>query len=61
LVNGINGSTTKRRSNFETPIAKASKAHVMSSPSEIKALNMHNVTNGGQYAAPIPCLTLTGY
>ncbi|KAF2468910.1 DNA polymerase alpha 70 kDa subunit [Lindgomyces ingoldianus] len=30
--NGVNGSTTKRRSNFETPASKANKSHETSSP-----------------------------
>jgi len=33
ILNGVNGSSTKRRSDFETPAAKASKNHAMSSPS----------------------------
>ncbi|KAH7377793.1 DNA polymerase alpha 70 kDa subunit [Pyrenochaeta sp. MPI-SDFR-AT-0127] len=34
-TNGANGSTVKRKSNFQTPGAKASKAHDMSSPGGI--------------------------
>ena len=33
ILNRVNGSGTKRRSDFETPTAKASKNHAMSSPS----------------------------
>ncbi|KAF2797537.1 DNA polymeras-like protein alpha/primase associated subunit [Melanomma pulvis-pyrius CBS 109.77] len=31
-LNGVNGSTVKRKSNFQTPAGKASKNHEMSSP-----------------------------
>jgi DNA polymerase alpha subunit B len=31
-LNGVNGSTVKRKSNFESPAAKANKNHEMSSP-----------------------------
>ncbi|KAF2273134.1 DNA polymeras-like protein alpha/primase associated subunit [Westerdykella ornata] len=32
VSNGVNGSTVKRKSNFDTPVGKASKSHEMSSP-----------------------------
>lgn len=31
-LNGVNGSTVKRKGDFRTPVGKASKAHEMSSP-----------------------------
>ncbi|KAF1921414.1 DNA polymerase alpha subunit B N-terminal-domain-containing protein [Ampelomyces quisqualis] len=34
-MNGVNGSTVKRKSDFRTPASKASKAHDMSSPGGI--------------------------
>jgi DNA polymerase alpha subunit B len=34
-LNGVNGSTVKRKANFQTPGSKANKAHEMSSPGGI--------------------------
>lgn len=44
-VGGVNGSTVKRKSNFETPASKASKSHEMSSPGGI--LTLKGEANGG--------------
>ncbi|OCK80718.1 DNA polymerase alpha/primase associated subunit [Lepidopterella palustris CBS 459.81] len=35
-LKGVDGSTTKRKSNFETPAAKVSKNHAMSSPNGVQ-------------------------
>ncbi|KAF2652236.1 DNA polymerase alpha 70 kDa subunit [Lophiostoma macrostomum CBS 122681] len=44
-LNGVNGSTVKRKSNFETPASKAHKKHEMSSPAGV--LTPKAETNGG--------------
>ncbi|KAF2260144.1 DNA polymeras-like protein alpha/primase associated subunit [Lojkania enalia] len=44
-LGGANGSTIKRKSNFETPVSKASKSHEMSSPGGI--LTPKGEANGG--------------
>jgi DNA polymerase alpha subunit B len=45
--NGVNGSTVKRKSNFETPGSKASKSHEMSSPGGMNTPK--GELNGGAY------------
>ena len=46
-LNGVNGSTVKRKSHFETPASKAHKNHEMSSPGAV--LTPKAETNGGPY------------
>lgn len=48
-MKGVNGSTVKRKSNFETPASKASKNHEMSSPGGV--LTPTGEINGGPYAS----------
>lgn len=43
-VNGVNGSTVKRKSEFQTPASKAGKAHPMSSPGGMKTPGMESST-----------------
>jgi len=47
-ASGPNGSTVKRKANFQTPGSKANKAHEMSSPGGIMAPAAE--TSGGPYA-----------
>jgi DNA polymerase alpha subunit B len=44
-LNGVNGSTGKRRSNFNTPASKANKSHEMSSPGSVLTPKVES--NGG--------------
>jgi DNA polymerase alpha subunit B len=49
-ANGTSGSTVKRKSHFDTPTGKATKAHLMSSPGG--ALTPKGDTSGGPYVVP---------
>lgn len=49
-LNGVNGSTVKRKSNFETPASKATKNNEMSSPGGV--LTPKGEVNGGPYVLP---------
>jgi DNA polymerase alpha subunit B len=48
-ANGVNGSTVKRKSNFETPASKATKNHEMNSPGGLLTPGVQ--TNGGTYVS----------
>jgi DNA polymerase alpha subunit B len=50
-LNGVNGSTVKRKSDFQTPGSKAKKAHEMSSPGGIMTPKVE--APGGAYVFPI--------